>query len=177
MIFGSPGAPKTPEIDNFRPAPNSCIKNPGVQAPGQGTPRIPSTHLRCSLCGQVAAGWRPPPGPQKRHTGGPWQMGHRRPQVAGTTPPPERPCGVWLGSTAAFVAHPQCWSVVGSVVGSLGSCLGAVLYCPETPVCMSSRPRGTGLGPIPAVNLTAAGTTARSTFKIEDPSRGPGGSI
>ena len=26
----APGAPQTPEIDHFRPAQNSCIKNPGV---------------------------------------------------------------------------------------------------------------------------------------------------
>ena len=30
MVFGAPGAPQTPEIDDFRPAQNSCIKNPGV---------------------------------------------------------------------------------------------------------------------------------------------------
>ena len=31
MVFGAPGAPQTPEIDDFRPAQNSCIKNPGVK--------------------------------------------------------------------------------------------------------------------------------------------------
>ena len=30
MGFEAPGAPQTPEIDHFRPAQNSCIKNPGV---------------------------------------------------------------------------------------------------------------------------------------------------
>ena len=30
MVLGAPGAAQTPEIDDFRPAQNSCIKNPGV---------------------------------------------------------------------------------------------------------------------------------------------------
>ncbi len=30
MVLGAPGAPQTPEIDDFQPAENSCIKNPGV---------------------------------------------------------------------------------------------------------------------------------------------------
>ncbi len=30
MVSRAPGAPQTPEIDHFRPAQNSCIKNPGV---------------------------------------------------------------------------------------------------------------------------------------------------
>ena len=30
--FGTAGAPQTPEIEDFRPAQNSCIKNPGVPA-------------------------------------------------------------------------------------------------------------------------------------------------
>ncbi len=30
MGFEAPGAAQTPEIEDFRPAQNSCIKNPGV---------------------------------------------------------------------------------------------------------------------------------------------------
>ena len=30
MGFGAPGAAQTPEFDHFRPAQNSCIKNPDV---------------------------------------------------------------------------------------------------------------------------------------------------
>ncbi len=30
MVSRAPGAPQTPEIEDFRPAQNSCIKNPGV---------------------------------------------------------------------------------------------------------------------------------------------------
>ncbi len=30
MVCWAPGAAQTPKIDDFRPAQNSCIKNPGV---------------------------------------------------------------------------------------------------------------------------------------------------
>ena len=33
MAFRAHGGPQTPGIDDFRPAQNSCIKNPGVKAP------------------------------------------------------------------------------------------------------------------------------------------------
>ena len=33
MGLEAPGAPQTPEIEDFRPAQNSCIKNPGVHPP------------------------------------------------------------------------------------------------------------------------------------------------
>jgi hypothetical protein len=46
-FLGPPG-PQTPEIDDFRPAQNSCIKNPGVY---RGMPKWFVGHVNCWTLG------------------------------------------------------------------------------------------------------------------------------
>ncbi len=56
MGFEAPGAPQTPEIDHFRPAQNSCIKNPGVKSPEEAAALAQAVLLAEEVaCGEAAA--------------------------------------------------------------------------------------------------------------------------